>query len=276
MTHILLPTDFSEFSRNAIRYALEMFGKTNENATFTLLHVHQIAAPMPAVGSVPVSAEPRLLEAAKKRLLKESVEWQEKYPNLTINDYFTSGDVANEIESYVEDHPTDLVVVASHRKSGLDRWIEGLNAYDIAREAGCSVLVIPDTVIYNPLRRIVFATDFRNLGDFKILDPLREIVKKTETKFLMLHIYSEKKTSPHDRYIMNDILDDYFDSDNYCYYFLEHKDPAEGIEEFVTGYEADMLALVSQEHGFFENLFHKSVTKQMIIHSELPLLILNE
>ena len=276
MTHILLPTDFSEFSHNAIKYALEMYGKTQKKANFTLFHVHQIAAPMPAVGSVPVSAEPRLLEASKKRLIKECAEWQHKYPKLTINDYFTSGDVANEIHAYVKDHPTDLVVVASHKKSGLDRWIEGLNAYDIAKEAGCSVLVIPDTVIYNPLKKIVFATDFRNLGDFHILDPLREIVKQSETRFLMLHIYSEKKTSPHDRYMMNSILNDYFDSRQYNYYFLEHNDPAEGIEEFVQGYRADMLALVSQERGFFDKLFHKSVTKQMIIHSELPLLILHE
>ena len=42
MYQILLPTDYSENSRNAIRYALEFF--KGQPCTFTLLHVQKLSA----------------------------------------------------------------------------------------------------------------------------------------------------------------------------------------------------------------------------------------
>lgn len=277
MKQILLPTDFSSISNNAAKYALEMFGNEvyEREVEFTLFHAHLYVSPTMSSGMIPATSSEKLMESKKLSLDSQLEELRSAYPNQTIKAELTTGSVVSEISSYVEKESIDLVVLGSHPKSGIDRWVEGLNAYDISKDTACPVLVIPEDVRFTLLKKILFATDFRNLHDLSILESLRDVVKTHETEFMMLHIYAEKETSSDDKHKMNEALNKFFHSDRYRHYFLEHDDPVEGIEEFVTGYQADLLALVAQERGFLKSLFHKSVTKQMIIHSRLPLFILN-
>ena len=82
MKKILLPTDFSENSWNAIEYALRFFSKSSCN--FYLLHVTLI--PNYAAGDVPIIPteivlENTLLKQAKKGLKQLQKKIQEKVPN---------------------------------------------------------------------------------------------------------------------------------------------------------------------------------------------------
>ena len=277
MKQILLPTDFSNISKNAARYALEMLGNEvyEREVEFTLFHAHFYVPPTMSPGTIPATTNDQLIESKKRSLEKHLEELRLSYPDQIIHSDLTSGKVVSEISSYVAKKSIDLVVLGSHPKSGMDRWVEGLNAYDISKETVCPVLVIPEDVTYSPLKKILFATDFNNLNDLSTLNPLRELVKSLEPEFMMLHIYSEKETSHDDKHKMNEALSTYFDSERYRHYFLEHNEPIEGIEEFAGGYQADLLALIGRERGFFRSLFHKSVTKRFIIHSKLPLFILS-
>jgi nucleotide-binding universal stress UspA family protein len=40
--------------------------------------------------------------------------------------------------------------------------------------------------------------------------------------------------------------------------------------------DAEMLALVRHNVGFFDRIFHGSITKQMVLHPEHPMLILHD
>ena len=277
MKKILLPTDFSSISKNAAMYALEMFGKEvyNGEVEFILFHAHYYIPPTATPGGLPVMTDSEVLATKKQTFKKEIADLRALFPAQTIRKELLVGEVTSTITRFVQSESIDLAVVGSYPKSGFERWVEGLNAYDISKEAGCPVLVIPDGIKYHSPKKILFATDFRNLKDSDILQPLQETVKVLEPEFMMLHIYSEKSTTFKEKEMMNWALNMYFNTEKYNYHFLEHDDPTEGIEEFVSGYDADMLALVGQDRGFFESLFHKSVTKQMIIHSRIPLFILN-
>ena len=56
----------------------------------------------------------------------------------------------------------------------------------------------------------------------------------------------------------------------------EHKPSAQEENEYIKKYKADMLAMVPHKQEWFERLFRKSETKDMIFHSKIPLLILPE
>ncbi|MEO6290245.1 MAG: hypothetical protein ABIO76_10005, partial [Ginsengibacter sp.] len=48
------------------------------------------------------------------------------------------------------------------------------------------------------------------------------------------------------------------------------------LHESITNHNANMLAMVPHKHEWIEKLFKKSETKEMIFHTEVPLLILPE
>ena len=50
---------------------------------------------------------------------------------------------------------------------------------------------------------------------------------------------------------------------------------ADGIQNFIHQQGADLLAMVPQKRAFPAMLWHKSVTKQVSYHPEIPLLIIH-
>lgn len=53
----------------------------------------------------------------------------------------------------------------------------------------------------------------------------------------------------------------------------QHEDVAEGLEKYATESKADLIVLFTTRRNFIEKLFHKSVTKDLVLHSHKPLLI---
>lgn len=247
----------------------------SEDVNFILFHAYHYIEPTPSISSVPVMSKTKLFDTKREAFDEEIAVLQEDYPQYSIEGKFRLGRVLPEIAKYVEEEHIDLIVCGYRAKSNLMQWVEGLNAYEIAKEATVPVLIIPKDAECQIPRKVVFATDFGNLENLNILDELRNMVRKFEPNFMTLHVYSEKDTAEEDREKMNEMLTKYFNTNTYKHYFLELDDPVKGIEEFIVGYNADMLALVGKDRKFFDKLFHKSVTKQLIIDTHIPVLILN-
>lgn len=53
----------------------------------------------------------------------------------------------------------------------------------------------------------------------------------------------------------------------------QHEDVAEGLEKYANESKADLVVLFTTRRNFIEKLFHKSITKDMVLHSKKPLLI---
>jgi hypothetical protein len=45
---------------------------------------------------------------------------------------------------------------------------------------------------------------------------------------------------------------------------------------FADREDIQLVITLPQKYGFFESLFHRSVTKKLAFHTHLPLLLLNE
>lgn len=281
MKKILLPVDFSTYSKVAVEYALEMFGKSvyPDDVTFILLHVYSPGSAPVYPGSPYVHASPvhlrDIIRNARKQLEKAGMECRERFPGQLIREELMEGSPVEAIHEVARSEEADLIVMGTKGLGAVDRAVVGSVALGVFREAPCPVLVIPEEAKFRRPERVVFATDFRNLDDLHILDPLSDLVDAFEPSFMLLHIYTEMETSAGEKTRMNHLLRDYFHARNYSHYFLKRHDPVAGVEEFVKGSDADLLALVRHEHTFFEKLFHKSLTKNMIIHSEVPVFVLN-
>ncbi len=142
LTKILCPTDFSKPSYEAVKVGKEW--ASYFSAELCLLHVVS-----PAL-FIPVSPEfvtPELsipeqeLEASAKRSLLEIVA------TFGLNDIKTRllvliGNPAEEIVRTAEEEQVDLIIIATHGRTGLNRLIFGSVAEKTVRLSNCPVLAI--------------------------------------------------------------------------------------------------------------------------------------
>jgi nucleotide-binding universal stress UspA family protein len=49
-----------------------------------------------------------------------------------------------------------------------------------------------------------------------------------------------------------------------------------GVDRFIKKTNADMLVLAKHNRPFFDRIFHRSLSKRMAYHTDIPLLVLNK
>ena len=137
---IVCCTDFSQNAQTAFQMAVEMAEKYE--ADLTLIHVLP-----PQVNPMMTDSEwmvPELSTEAITLRLEEKMqeEYGSKVPG-TINyrSVILDGHVSSEIIRYLENHPTDVVVLGAYGLTGMELVLFGSVAKRIAHKAPCSVLI---------------------------------------------------------------------------------------------------------------------------------------
>ncbi len=143
LKRILLPTDFSEQSAEATRYACA-FAEQFQAELHVLHVVEQLAATIPeAVVEMATSLENYLEVAETKalaRLTKVLEPGWEKGKHVTLAT--RSGSPFLKIIEYAKEHQIDLIVMGTHGRTGLSHVLIGSVAERVVRMAPCPVLTV--------------------------------------------------------------------------------------------------------------------------------------
>jgi len=138
LKRILVPTDFSDCSKQAITYACELAKRFS--GELQLLHVAvPHAMPMPYVGAVSEQAfHPE--ETAKKAL--EELEDSEFDQVSRVERAVRTGTPFVEIVRHAKENDIDLIVLGTHGRSGLVHALIGSVAERVVRKSPCPVLTV--------------------------------------------------------------------------------------------------------------------------------------
>jgi len=130
LTSILVPLDGSTFADRALPFAVSL--ARVHDARLSLLHT------MPIVPAV-VQPWSELDVAAKL----EGMAARVRERGLQATARTTYGDAANTILDAVTEVRADLIVMATHGRSGIGRWFYGSAADQILRQATVPVMMVP-------------------------------------------------------------------------------------------------------------------------------------
>ncbi|UCG23992.1 MAG: universal stress protein [Chloroflexota bacterium] len=85
-----------------------------------------------------------LIEGAEDRLsyYLECLARQHRSPELSIETAIVQARPAEAILTYVESEEIDLIVMATHGRTGLRRWVYGSVTEKVLRQAGCAMLIV--------------------------------------------------------------------------------------------------------------------------------------
>ncbi len=145
--NILLPTDFSELSLTAANYAVDL--AIQYGAKVHILHVLEKTPPILAIRSLDLSEDKikrSILNDAKKSM-EEAVTKIKKRKDVLIEPIIKKGVDYQEIVKYSKDAKMDVIVIATHGRTGILYTLIGSVAEKVIRFAKCPVLVItpPET-----------------------------------------------------------------------------------------------------------------------------------
>ena len=137
---VVVPTDFSPRSENAINYAVELAQRLV--ARLTLLHV----APEPSaldytMAGIPLWDGEEAREQAEKKLAEEVARIKPAHPE--VDSLLRTGLFCREeILKAAEEMPADLLVLTTHGYTGWKHLLFGSDAEKILERASCPILIV--------------------------------------------------------------------------------------------------------------------------------------
>jgi nucleotide-binding universal stress UspA family protein len=139
LENILVPVDFSQYSREALESAHEIAQKVG--AKITIIHVIErvIYPAFYPEGYYPImDFEPTL----HKQVLENIDTFFKQIPKLTAGKVVTAGRPSDEIKNYAENNDMDLIIMATRGLSGLQHLIVGSTAERVVRASSIPVLTV--------------------------------------------------------------------------------------------------------------------------------------
>jgi nucleotide-binding universal stress UspA family protein len=128
--HILLPLDGSDMSESAIPHAETLaLGCGGKKVTIAHVVERRRYKGMLATGRRPGVYLQRTAERLKAKGINTDVK-------------VLTGDPSEAIVSYAENNPCDIIVMASHGRSGMTRWAIGSVADKVFRASSIPVLMV--------------------------------------------------------------------------------------------------------------------------------------
>jgi nucleotide-binding universal stress UspA family protein len=137
--HVLVATDFSDCSSEAIDVAIELARRYD--AALTLLHVYEV--PSYAYGEMvyaPIDFVTPIREAAEKSLKSAHAELAQRFPG--AKSVLRAGAAWEQIVGAVQELKADLVVVGTHGRRGLSHALLGSVAERVVQRSLVPVLTV--------------------------------------------------------------------------------------------------------------------------------------
>ena len=264
---VLLPTDFSENAALATQFALDVARRTN--GYILALHAYDVP-------HYERSMTTSLLIEMKKVAEQNMADFeQENLANSGIK-YDSHVMIGNPIRlsrEMVHKHNLDLVVMGTKGASGLEELLIGSNAASVIHNVDVPVLVVPPSSVVKEIKRIVLATDLEFKNKKPPLQALAKFARAYGAEVFLLHIQDEDGIPGGTRELIAEAMGDV----KHTYHIASQKEDIEAtILDFCEEKETDIVSAISKRYGFFQGLFHKSLTSKLAYHSRIPLLALHE
>ncbi len=279
MIHLLIPTDFSENSYNALRYATALFKE--ETCTFHILNAFQ-TSPSNLDSIRNKGRGTRLYqsikEASKKNItnLLGRIAEEQQNPGHSFKAISIADSLANAIGKSVLDLSIRFIIMGTHGASGLKSVFLGSNTVDIIRKIDfCPIVAVPSNYSFALPNTILFATGYEHLYDKYELGPMLQLAKLWKSKIRILHLKDDENESQQ-KATAKKTLAERLGKVPFEIVELEKKDKIANqigshVEENKT---IGMVAIVDYWHSFIEKLTHEPVVKNVAFQTKVPFLVL--
>ncbi|NQX41333.1 universal stress protein [Pedobacter steynii] len=254
---MLVLLDFSESSLNAADYAAKL---THQLQTTKMILYHSYESLVMPSNTIEMTALKKELSGLVAGRTEVEVRSDERSLISAVNTLVAQEDIG-------------LVITGTTGKNQLEKVLIGSNTIRLVEESIAPVLIVPPGANFETIKKVVFACDLRQVSNTTPALAIKTFVNTIGAKLLVLNVdHHEESFSPES---IGELIDlhELWDKEEPEYHYINHEDIATGIMEFAEQQGADLVITVPKVYGFFESMFHRSLTKKLAYHSRFPLLL---
>ena len=287
---IMCATDFSDFSNLSLNYGMAL-AREFEAKLFICHIVDFSSTAMYGEAMVDITQQQQHMEQyAREQLGKLAAGYSIKWEPLVV-----TGHPAEEISRMATENAVDLVVCATHGRSGLKRLILGSVAERLMRVLPCPILVIremkPDLDLKKGLsmKRILVGCDFSPDSTLALNHGL-SLAQEFQSELHLAHaaeLPAHRQTAKSDgrtgdtneqdlRFQLNEKLENMVsdESCNWCTLktTVLRGQPHEALTDYAEKQDMDIIVLGVRGHSLVEKLFVGSTTDRVVRRASCPVL----
>ncbi|RAJ10404.1 nucleotide-binding universal stress UspA family protein [Chitinophaga skermanii] len=277
MKTILVPTDFSDAAYNAAQYALQLAGQISATRV-VLYHAYELIVPIPDLPTaVPMVDVDELRLSSLDGLQKMETELAPYIPaGCELVSRADNHLLAANINEVAAAEHTDFIVMGIIGGSNLEEILVGSNTVDVVKNTQYPVFVVPIEASFKPIKKVVFACDLKRVVETTPMKKLTAILDLLKPELIVANVHPEGKEISGAQPMEGLVLDTFLAPYNPDYRFVENSNVVNGIIDFATSENADLILVVPRKHGFFDSIFKRSNTSRLAFKTSIPLLSLHQ
>jgi nucleotide-binding universal stress UspA family protein len=277
LKRILVPTDFSDLSMTALRYAAAM--AKHSDAKIMMLHVMQPYEHAEILKKI-IDFESVVQKAVEEKMHEISIK-QSDLLGVPIHVKVVQGKVFEEIEKYATDESVDLIVMPTHGAGAignLERFVLGSNAYRVVHISKAPVITLREAKEKVVFENIVLPLDMTKETKQKV----DQAIKIAKVFGSTIHVISVTTFFDEYRYNLSEIrsqllevADKVVDSGVPAVTaMLRHDDIADSVIDYAKKHNADLVIIMTRQENKLNDLVIGSSARKVITECPVPVLSL--
>lgn len=280
MDKILCPIDFSATSLNAIEFAARIGAQ--HQATLTLFHAFtaeefdrmlagDLAHRFPSENADDTAG---YAEEMLQRLADEVVRISGAQGLVGCDYHFSDGPLEQQLVTYADRNGYQLVVMGTAGVKDIYEQYRGSHTAKTVDRAHCPVVCVPEKVQYQPLKKVMYATDYQE-EDMDILKEVVAFVTPFASQLEILHIVHDQSLL--DKAVHQDFVERVRQTIDYEPLHFSQKvyeeDALHGIDHYAIEEEADLVVLMHKHRNFLERLLEDDATHRLSYFATYPVMV---
>ncbi|MBS1741920.1 MAG: universal stress protein [Bacteroidetes bacterium] len=272
MKTIIVATDFSAASGNAVNYAADM--AVALHVPLMLFHVYAVPVGYAEI-PVPVNIDEiqHIADAEMNKHLR--ILQEQKGNNLNIQSRVVTGAFFTELKNLCEEIKPMVVVLGSQGTTSTERFLFGSHTIHAIKHLQWPVISVPKGRSFTAIKKIGMASTLENITGRIPVSEIKEFVESFKASFHVINIGKEDNFNP-DIPFGAETLKEMMAPVVPEYHFIGSEDTDNAIMNFADEEKLDLLIILPKHHSFIDNLVHTSHTKNFVLHAHVPLLALHK
>lgn len=289
LKHIVVPVDMSEVSANALLFAWQIAKKTDAHVEviFAMDSIFEGSKPSASgfLSGYNKTMQSELDTFIQQTMTPESVEYlppavkpgapgqvlETDRPYITSKVIYGFPDTA--IQNYSKN--CDLIVMGTTGGGTLTHKLFGSVSMEVSKNAQAPVLFVPPGISYQGFPNMLYASNFESLDSLRIQQAI-SFARRFDSQIHFVHIGPPgEKGLAMERKLFEANYQESEPDKPFIFTKMVSDDIADPLYEYAFYHRIGLLVFVTHQRSFWENFLHKSITREVLSSSALPVLVIH-
>jgi nucleotide-binding universal stress UspA family protein len=184
------------------------------------------------------------------------------------------GSFFNELEEVCTLVKPYVVVMGSQGKTATEHFLFGAHASNAVRHLNWPLITVPPGAAFSQIKKIGLASDLTKVIETTPIEEVKALVNDFNAE---LHILNTGRKTVFDADIVfeSGLMQEMTMALKPQFHFIDNENTDQGIIDFAEMNQIDLLIVLPKRHNLLESIFHKSHSKQLVLHSHVPVMALH-